>query len=529
MKKNKLLLVDDEKLILKTLGRGLREKGFAVTTAENKATAELKLKQRSYDIVVTDLVMEGLDGIELLKAAKKIDPDLSVIILTAYADISSAIDALREGADDYLLKPCNVDELFLRISRSLEKQSLKKETNKYSAELERTNKKLKAKITEHKQAQKALVKSKERYRTLVENINLGISLIDTDYNILMANAAECKLHNKTVDELIGKKCFWEFERKKKVCKPCPGTRAMATGLPLEVEKEAVLSDGILHKVLIRVFPTFGSDGVVTGFIEVVEDITERKKAEEKLKQYSEHLEEMVQERTKELKNAQEELVRREKLAMLGLLSSSVGHELRNPLAVISNAIYYLEMTLTDAEDDIKEYMGMISSEIGNAKKIVTDLLDFSRIRQGNRESITVMELTSKVLEDHPPPKKIKLTTKVSPDLPPVYVDPRQIGQVLTNLVSNAYQAMPGGGTLSIKAGSSKNNVRISVSDTGCGIASEDCKKIFEPLFTTKDRGVGLGLTITRNMVEVNDGSIELKSKRGKGATFTISLPITKER
>lgn len=259
-----------------------------------------------------------------------------------------------------------------------------------------------------------------------------------------------------------------------------------------------------------------------------QEITERKKAEEALKENSDHLEEMVEKRTKELRDAQEELVRKEKLAILGELSGGVGHELRNPLGVISNAIYYLKAVNPDADEKTKEYLEIISSEAGNAEKIVSDLLAFPHTKPGQREEITVSELVTLVFEKKPPPKEIKVTTEFAPDLCSVYVDPRQIEQVLTNLITNACQAMPEGGGLTIKGEDEKGRVRISISDTGCGISSECLKKIFEPLFTTRARGIGLGLTVTRNLIDANGGSIEVKSEIGKGSAFTFTLPYKKE-
>ncbi len=258
--------------------------------------------------------------------------------------------------------------------------------------------------------------------------------------------------------------------------------------------------------------------------------TERKRAEEALKEYSERLEEMVEERTQELREAQEQLVRREKLAVLGQLAGGVGHELRNPLGVISNAVYFLQLTLPDADETTKEYLEMISAEVRNSTKIISDLLDFSRTRLPDREEVAVSELVAEVLETRPPPEGVQVTTQIAPDLPPVLVDPRQIGgQVLVNLVVNAYQAMPEGGTLTIKTSEvseklPKSEVALSVADTGCGIPPENMAKLFEPLFTTRARGIGRGLAVSRSLVEANGGSMEVESEVGRGSTFTMRLP-----
>ena len=131
MIKKTILLVDDEEIILKSLGRDLRTEGYDVITAENGESALAELKEKRFDLIITDLMMEGLDGIQLLKQAKKSASGIPVIILTGYGDMSSAIDALRLGADDYMLKPCNVEELFFRVSNCLEKNELKRKIKFY--------------------------------------------------------------------------------------------------------------------------------------------------------------------------------------------------------------------------------------------------------------------------------------------------------------------------------------------------------------------------------------------------------------
>ncbi|KPJ52651.1 hypothetical protein AMJ39_07345 [candidate division TA06 bacterium DG_24] len=275
-------------------------------------------------------------------------------------------------------------------------------------------------------------------------------------------------------------------------------------------------------------PMRDRSGNVVGLIGVAVDITAQKRAEERLKAYSERLEEMVEERTRELQDTQEQLVRKEKLSVLGQLAGTVGHELRNPLGVISNAAYYLQMKLTDADEKCKKYLDLISSEVRNSTDIVSDLLDFSRAKPPKREEVSVSALVAQALERQPPPENVTLTSSIPPDLPPLFVDSRQIGQVLNNLVTNAYQAMSEGGTLTIGARAEGAMVHLSVADTGCGISDENMKRLFEPLFTTKERGIGLGLMVTKNLAEANGGKITVQSEEGKGSTFTVTLPMCKE-
>jgi signal transduction histidine kinase len=236
----------------------------------------------------------------------------------------------------------------------------------------------------------------------------------------------------------------------------------------------------------------------------------------------------VVERGNELDKINKQLVRKEKLATLGQLAGGVGHELRNPLGVISNSIYFLKMLLPDADEKVKEYHNRISAEIERSTEIISDLLDFSRTKPINREEVQFTDLLDKALERLPVPKNIKLKAATPSDLSNLFVDPKQIGQVLLNLLSNAYQAMPEGGLLTISALADKQNVNISIADSGTGISSENIASVFEPLFTTKARGIGLGLALSKDLVTANNGSIQVKSEEGKGATFTVTLPIDKD-
>jgi PAS domain S-box-containing protein len=263
---------------------------------------------------------------------------------------------------------------------------------------------------------------------------------------------------------------------------------------------------------------------------IVTDITKRKQTEAALREYSERLTEMVEERTMALEAAQEKLVRREKLAVLGQLAGSVAHELRHPLGILTNAVYFLNLTLTEADETTKEYLDMMSAEIRKSEKIISDLLNFSRAKSSEKREIAVSELVGGVLAKHPPSAQIEVSNQIDANVPPAVVDPQQIEQVITNLIINAYQAMPEGGKLTIEAtGIAKKlpeagKVSIAFTDTGGGIPPDHMDKLFEPLFTTKSRGIGLGLVVSKNLLETNGGAIKVESEEGHGSTFTIFLP-----
>jgi PAS domain S-box-containing protein len=275
------------------------------------------------------------------------------------------------------------------------------------------------------------------------------------------------------------------------------------------------------------------DGNPIGSLSTARDITEERLAQEEIIDLNTRLEQRVEERTRELREAQEQIVRQEKLALLGQLAGGVGHELRNPLGVISNAVYFLKMINPDSDEKVKKYLGMIETETKNAEKIISDLLEFARTKSVEREKTNLSDLINRSLARRPTPMNIEVTMSLPESLPMVLVDPRHIEQILENLVVNAYQAMPEGGELKISAKSvlrdKKSFICVHVKDSGMGISSENMSKIFEPLFTTKPKGIGLGLAVCRKLAEINEGSIDVKSEPGNGADFILDLPAAGDK
>jgi signal transduction histidine kinase len=224
--------------------------------------------------------------------------------------------------------------------------------------------------------------------------------------------------------------------------------------------------------------------------------------------------------------AREELVRKEKLSMLGQVAGSVGHELRNPLGVMSNAVYFLQTVHSESDETTREYLAIIKNEIAAADRIVGDLLDSVRIKAPHPERVGVLQLVEQVLARVSLPPKVELKVGIPESIPAVSVDAMQIHQVLRNLVSNALEAMPDGGTLEIgaAAASSAGGVTVTVRDTGTGMTPEHRARLFQPLYTTKARGIGLGLVVVKNLTQANGGSVDVQSEVGCGTSFTITLP-----
>jgi signal transduction histidine kinase len=244
------------------------------------------------------------------------------------------------------------------------------------------------------------------------------------------------------------------------------------------------------------------------------------------------LEQKVEARTRELAEAHAALRHTEKLSALGRLAASIAHDINNPLSSILTYLYLLKQ---DAGDDAQtlEDLTLIERQVNIIANLVKQLRDFSRPTQKHRRAVAlhdiiedVVMLTSKDLEK----RHIEISSHYDPTLPEIYASPDQMSEILLNLVVNARDAMPDGGTLSLEAHAEGDNVVINVTDTGCGMSQEIQDRIFEPFFTTKgEEGTGLGLSICYRIIQEHEGQITVDSEEGKGTTFTITLPQAKER
>jgi len=213
-----------------------------------------------------------------------------------------------------------------------------------------------------------------------------------------------------------------------------------------------------------------------------------------------------------------------KFTLLSQIAGKVGHELRNPLGAIKNSVYYLNITLNQDQKDTKEILEIINLEIGRADKIIEDLLDYSRTRQPSRKTIVIADLLGNIIKSLKIPANIQVVENYGQNPVTFEADPDQIHSAFRNIISNAVEAMPGGGTLEITSRAYDCGVRVSVRDSGEGISDEDKTRIFEPLFTSRYGGIGLGLAIAKKHINAHNGVIEFKSKEGEGSQFDIYFP-----
>ena len=232
--------------------------------------------------------------------------------------------------------------------------------------------------------------------------------------------------------------------------------------------------------------------------------------------------------------------RQERLLTLGKVAAGIAHELRNPLNAVKTSVYYLLNARNATEEKIREHLQRIDRQVGISDGVITALSRFARLPVPNVSPVDLCELVRQSLEVNPLPENVELELDCSDDVPHVSGDVEQLQIVLGNLIRNACDAMPDGGRLTLRghaspgettemeADRSSDRFALAVTDTGCGIRPEDLQRIMEPLFSTKTRGLGLGLALARAIMERHDGELNVSSLPGHGTTFTMVLNVAQK-
>ncbi len=253
-------------------------------------------------------------------------------------------------------------------------------------------------------------------------------------------------------------------------------------------------------------------------------------AKQELEKFTKFLEKRVDARTRELKAAQDELIKKERLAAIGQMASVVGHEIRNPLAVINNSIYFIKTKLSTGQEPdpkIAKHIKIIESEIQQANGIINEILTYSRQREMQVERVKLNHWLEELLSVYPFPAHIVVDKSFDPRDATLDIDATEMQQAIRNLIGNGIEVMPppkGGRVIVRTAVAEPGWVEIDVGDTGAGIPQDVLDKIFAPFFTTKARGTGLGLAVVRKVIDRHKGRVDVESQVGVGTTFKLFLP-----
>jgi signal transduction histidine kinase len=227
----------------------------------------------------------------------------------------------------------------------------------------------------------------------------------------------------------------------------------------------------------------------------------------------------------ERKRMQEQLVRSERLAVLGHFSGSISHELRNPLGVIDSSVYYLKTKLKDADEKVQQHLDRVKSSVGSATAIIESLLNLTRMKEPQLQRLDLIAVTSDAINTSEVPAKVEVIQNFPEQEVLIGADWEQLRMAFQNIIKNAIEAMGGKGTLTVAIRKTTDGqAEVAFADTGMGVAPEDLDKIFQPLFSTKAKGIGFGLSIAKTIVDKHGGTIAAKSEPGKGATIIVRLP-----
>jgi PAS domain S-box-containing protein len=409
------------------------------------------------------------------------------MIITGHASLDTALDSLRDSIDGYFVKPLRVEEVIKRIEEILD------------------NRRLQWKVRE----------SEEQYRGLVESSTDAIISVNEKREVIQWNSAASRIFGYSVEEMAGNLVDVLIPEKyhnrhvQGFAKYLESGEGNLMGKTTEVE--ALRKDGTLFHVEISLSALKERHSPV--FTGIIRDVTRRRAMEE------------------ELQKAQSLLIRQEKLASLGTLAAGVAHEILNPLNIIGTIAQLMQLE-EGLASDVKQNLEEIMAQIHRAAKITNNLRIFSCSRKTEIKPVDIHILFDKTLGLIEHDLKLEnITVEKTDDKEPAVIegDEDQLAQVFLNLLTNAKDAMKetNGGTISLRTRRVGEGMEIRFSDTGPGIPEEFMKNIFDPFFTTKDpgKGTGLGLSILHKIIEDHEGTVNVESREGKGATFVITLPV----
>ncbi len=390
-------------------------------------------------------------------------------------------------------------------------------------------------ITEKKHLEQDIINEKHRLDNIVTQIGAGISLMDRDMKVIWMNEVQSRWFGDPND-VLGRKCYSAYWKKKVVCQGCPAKETFEAGTINKALQTYTTPDGKQKWYNIISSPLKDRKGRITHVMDLVEDITEEKQAEEEFKRLHKSVIQAnicLEQSYKELKLKQRQLIRSEKLASMGQLAASVAHEIKNPLSSISLNIELLFDELKNYDDVTKKeaikILETITKEVDRLTEVSEAYLKFARLPNLSLKERSINDILLELvrfLREEISRENIILTEHYEKGLPIVDIDENRMKQAFLNIFKNAFEAMPNGGKLSVSTGRGHNGyVEVRISDTGVGISKEGFEKIFDPFYTTKNTGTGLGLTVSQQIIREHGGEIYCQSVPREGTTFIIQLPI----
>ena len=508
----KIVLIDDEKDIREVMAIALQDAGYTVDIAADGATGLKLCEDSSPQIVITDIRMPGMDGLQVLETIKRKYSDIEVIVATAFGEIDLAIRALQLDASDFITKPISDEALYLALNRARERFNSRKQLKDYTALLER----------EKAETSQELLKSIAFQRNLIESSMDGILGCDGKDTVVTYNQSMEQMLGYEKIEVLHKMTIKQFFPAGKLAH----FKAELSSDTYGGESRLILYETSLVEKSGREIPVQVSanllfeQGRENGLVCFFRDLRKIRKLEREV-------------------SDQARILHQDKMMSLGRLAASVVHEINNPLAGILNYLRLMSRVLSqgslseDRQEKFQRYLDLVENETNRCSQIVSGLLSFSRRSPPSFGQVQIDELIQRciLLSQHKLElSNIRLETSVQSNLPPVTGDFNQLQQCIINLIFNAIDAMPDGGTLELSSrfDTDRDVMIVRVKDSGCGIPKKDLAHIFEPFYTTKKEGygVGLGLSTVYGIIEQHHGSVNVESRSEEGTAIMLELPVS---
>jgi len=526
----RVLIADDEADVLDMCAKALSAEGYQVSRARSGLEAVEMAKQQDFELLITDIRMPGMSGLEAYRAIKQLDPDIAGVAITGYGAVAMVITALKLGMDDFLLKPFSLGDLSAAVSNALTRKGLEKE-----------NARLKALIP--------LFQLSQTFVTVTDLDTLLQGIMQVAVQATLADLGVLMLENEASESLevraIVTKSGAQLPGQEYRLSDTITRQATEDGQPVIWQESSVerffAQETISHQVTTAVALPLITKGEVIGTLGLGKGRAEEPFARSDL----ELLSVLASQAAAAIQNARlfsrirsayEQL--KELDRMKSEFLSTVSHELRAPLHSIGG---FMQLLLDDKVEDRatqREALETVARQTERLTRLINNLLDVSRMESGwlklEKGPVQIRDVVREVVAEVRPMaegRQIALADDTAPELPIVFADHERLAQVIRNLMHNAIKFTPSGGRIVISAAESEGNLVISVEDDGAGISGEAMPHLFERFYqadssdTRRAGGTGLGLYICRQIVIAHGGSIWAESEVGKGSTFHLGVPI----
>jgi len=483
--KIKFLVVEDDNEIRGMLCETIQlQYPYAeILSAENGAAGFNLFCEHKPDVVLSDINMPVMNGIQMAKEIRSVNPMALIVILTAHSDASYLLDAIRLGINHYILKPIVHKILFETVDACLAQISLQRQVR----------------------FQDAYIRKLSR---AIEQSPIAVVITDSTGAVEYTNSKFTDLTGYAPEEIEGQNLFDQAVPAHLPDSSGKIWSSISTGKGWHGDLVNKKKNGDTFWEIVDISQLLNDEGIITHYVVVREDITE-------------------------IRHAREEMLKIQKLESLGMLAGGIAHDFNNILTSILGNIFMASKKLHEPEK-ATSHLQVAEKAVDRAKNLTQQLLTFAPGGAPIKKIVAVGDLLKEAAEFALRGSNVRYEFAIKDDIWPVEADEGLFSQVIHNLVINAVQAMPEGGYLTITAdnvSSSTNGrrfVKITVKDTGVGISEQDLPKIFDPYFTTKEQGKGLGLASCHSIIRKHGGKIRVKSELGKGSEFQISLPASEK-